>query len=146
MSTHDARRRWMAVLAHSELEPLETLLAAVPALPSHAVLRGPEIGLVMVQGRAGGGAFNLGEMTVTRCTIRNTDGAVGHAYLAGRHLRRAELAAALDAALQEPAAFEALDRAVIAPLAAMQAEERAVQAARAEETRVEFATLATMRA
>ena len=46
----------------------------------------------MVRGRAGGGgaAFNLGEMTVTRCTVRTETGFVGHAYIAGprRTVRR----------------------------------------------------------
>ena len=32
----------------------------------------------------GGAAFNLGEMTVTRCTVRTETGFVGHAYVAGR--------------------------------------------------------------
>lgn len=146
MAFHDGRRRWMAVLANSELEPLEALLAAAPALPNHVLLRGPEVGLVMVQGRAAGTVFNLGEMTATRCTVRNADASVGHAYLAGRHLRRAELAAALDAALQDAETFEAIDRAIITPLARLQAQARADQALRAKETRVDFATLATMRA
>ncbi len=40
----------------------------------------------MVRGRAGGtGApFNLGEMTVTRCSVTLDDGRVGHAYVPGR--------------------------------------------------------------
>ena len=59
----------------------------------------------MARGRPGGdGApFNLGEMTVTRCTVRLEDGTVGHAYVAGRDMRQAELAAVLDAVLQGPA-------------------------------------------
>jgi alpha-D-ribose 1-methylphosphonate 5-triphosphate synthase subunit PhnG len=41
-------------------------------MPAHDVLRPPEIGTVMVRGRAGatGAPFNLGEMTVTRATVR----------------------------------------------------------------------------
>ncbi len=67
-------------------------------------MRGPEGGLVMVRGRAGGGGapFNLGEMTVTRCTVRLGSGLVGHAYVAGREPRRAELAALVDALMQDP--------------------------------------------
>ncbi len=75
-----------------------------PILPDYTVLRGPESGLVMVRGRAGGGGapFNLGEMTVTRCTVRTESGLVGHAYIAGRDERRAELAALADALMQDP--------------------------------------------
>jgi alpha-D-ribose 1-methylphosphonate 5-triphosphate synthase subunit PhnG len=141
------RQAWMSVLANAPLAAIEARLAEVAPLSPHTRLRGPEIGLVMVQGRAGGdgAAFNLGEMTVTRCTVRNVAGQVGHAYLAGRDLRRAELAAALDAALQAPSGSEALLRTIIAPLAEAQTAARQEVAARAATTRVDFFTLATMR-
>lgn len=144
---HEARRRWMAVLARAGAEEIAARLALCPALPDHVRLRGPEAGLVMVRGRQGGiGApFNLGEMTVTRCTVRNADGRIGHAYIAGRDARRAELAASLDAALQDPARRATLEARVIAPLAAAQAAHRAEAASRAAATRVQFFTLATMR-
>jgi alpha-D-ribose 1-methylphosphonate 5-triphosphate synthase subunit PhnG len=101
----------------------------------------------MLRGRAGGGgaAFNLGEMTVTRCTVRVADGHVGHAYVAGRDARQAELAALLDAALQDPARHDALQAMVIAPLAARQRAARDGIARRAAATRVDFFTMATMR-
>ncbi len=144
-----ARRRqhWMAVLAAAPLAAIEARLAEAPALPPHTRLRGPETGLVMVQGRAGGeGApFNLGEMTVTRCSIRNESGAVGHAYLAGRDHRHAEIAAAVDAALQDDTLHAAWAEAVIAPLAAAAEQARHAVAAEAAATKVDFFTLATMR-
>ncbi len=148
----DERRAWMAVLARAPAAEIAALLAALSApLPPHERLRGPETGLVMVRGRQGGdGApFNLGEMTVTRCAVRlsGPDGppVVGHAYVAGRDARQAELAALLDAALQRPALRPALMEAVVRPLAARQAEGRAATARKAAATRVAFATLATMR-
>jgi len=152
-SLHDAahdlglRRRWMAVLARAGAEEIRTRLADVPPLPAHQRLRGPETGLVMARGRQGGdGApFNLGEMTVTRCSVRLADGTVGHAYVAGRDAAQAELAALLDAALQDPARREALLAAVVEPLAAAQAARRATIAAKAAATRVDFFTMATMR-
>ena len=137
------RQEWMAILARAAFPELQAL---APPLPEHSRLRGPEVGMVMVRGRTGGeGApFNLGEMTVTRCSI-GAEGFVGHATIAGRDLGLAELAARLDAALQDPARHAALARDVLAPLAAAQ-EARGVQEARhAAATRVEFATLATMR-
>ncbi len=143
-----ARQRWMAVLARASAAEIERLLAGAPALSAHTRLRGPETGLVMLRGRAGGSgaAFNLGETTVTRCSVRNAEGRVGHATIAGRDLRAAELAAALDAALQDAARRAVLEAAVLAPLAAAQAARRAAQARRAAATRVQFFTLATMRA
>jgi len=141
------RQGWMAVLARASAAQILAQLAEIPALPRHQRLRGPETGLVMVRGRTGGtGApFNLGEMTVTRCTVQLDGGAIGHAYVAGRCDRQAELAAMLDAALQDPARREAIEAAVIAPLAASQAEERRVTAAKAAATQVKFFTMATMR-
>ncbi len=100
------RRHWMAVRARAEAEAIAALLAPLPAFPAHEKLRPAETGLVMVRGRAGGdGApFNLGEMTVTRCAVRLGE-TVGHAYVAGRDKRQAELAAVLDAALQGDASL-----------------------------------------
>jgi alpha-D-ribose 1-methylphosphonate 5-triphosphate synthase subunit PhnG len=141
------RQRWMAVLARASAAELEGRLAAAPPLPPCTRLRGPETGLVMVQGRAGGsgGAFNLGEMSVTRCTVRAASGQIGHAYVAGRDAARAELAARLDAALQDPALAPEIERCVVAPLAAAQQATRAEDAARAAATKVQFFTMATMR-
>jgi alpha-D-ribose 1-methylphosphonate 5-triphosphate synthase subunit PhnG len=97
----------------------------------------------MVRGRAGGtGApFNLGEMTVTRCTVELHDGPIGHAYIRGRATRHAELAAVLDAMLQDRVRHDTVDRQVIRRLAAAQAERRRRAEARAAATRVEFLTL-----
>ena len=142
----EARRHWMGVLARAGAEEIAARLEAT-ALPGHTRLRGPETGLVMVRGRAGGdGApFNLGEMTVTRCAVRLADGAVGHAYRAGRDARAAELSAVLDAALQDPARRDALLDGVIAPLAEAQEAARQTQARKAAATRVQFFTMANMR-
>jgi len=135
----------MAVLARATADELAT--AAAGRLPAFIRLRGPEVGLIMLRGRAGGtGApFNLGEATVVRCTVRTADGWVGHAYCLGRDLRQAELAAAIDAALQNPALTLELDAAVIQPLAATQAACRETLSRRAAATQVQFFTLATMR-
>lgn len=147
MDLMSRRQKWMATLARAATPAIEARLAEVAPLPGHQRLRGPETGLVMVQGRAGGSgaAFNLGEMTVTRCTVHNARGIVGHAYVAGRDPRKAELAAALDAALQDPESGPGLEDAVIRPLAdTLDAADGALRA-QAEATRVDFFTLATMR-
>jgi alpha-D-ribose 1-methylphosphonate 5-triphosphate synthase subunit PhnG len=141
------RRRWMAILARAPADGLEALLNAAGGAPDYTVLRGPEGGLVMVRGRAGGGGapFNLGEMTVTRCTVRLDAGLVGHAYVAGREPRRAELAALVDALMQDPERAETLEAQVIAPLEAAQAAKRAERAGKAAATRVQFFAMQTMR-
>ena len=134
----------MAVLARASAAELAN---GEGLLPGYVRLRGPEMGLVMLQGRAGGtgAAFNLGEATVARCTVKAEGGQVGHAYRLGRDLRAAELAAAIDAALQDQARREALQEEVIRPLAAAQAARRAGTARKAAATQVQFFTMATMR-
>lgn len=134
----------MGLLARASEVELESAIGALAAPPpSYRRLRGPETGLVMLRGRAGGTGerFNLGEMTVSRCTVALPDGTVGHAYVAGTELRRAELAAVFDALLQDPARRPPIAREVIEPLAWAEAERRRARADRAAATRVEFFTL-----
>jgi alpha-D-ribose 1-methylphosphonate 5-triphosphate synthase subunit PhnG len=138
-----ARARWMSTLAQAEPAAVESAWAGLPSRPAYRLLRGPETGLVMVRGRAGGtGApFNLGEMTVTRCSVELDDGTVGHAYVAGGDPRHAETAAVLDAMLQDPIGRAAVESAVVEPLvAAREARHRSARA-RAGTTRVEFFTM-----
>ena len=146
LSPQAARQKWMAVLARASADELAAGLAVLPALPEAEVLRAPETGLVMVRGRAGGDgdAFNLGEMTVTRCAIR-LGSHIGHAYIAGRDHAKARLAALVDAALQNAALHDALMKAVVEPLAAAQQAARSAEARKAAATRVDFFTMATMR-
>jgi len=140
---HAARRRWMSVLAQATGAEIERAWQALPERPEYHVVRRPEVGLVMVRGRAGGSGapFNLGEMTVTRCTVDLPSGMAGHGYVAGRDVRHAELAAVFDALLQDPLLTTRLEEAVIAPLEAGQRERRRQMAARSAPTRVEFFTL-----
>jgi len=108
------------------------------------VLRRPETGLVLVRGRAGGRGqqFNFGEMTVTRCAVQLDSGIVGHAYVGGRDRRHAELAALVDALLQDTVHAPALLAGVIEPLAAEAAARRLRKAREAAATKVEFFTVA----
>ncbi len=142
-----ARQHWMAVLARAEAAEIAALLDTCPPAPPWQLLRGPESGLVMVRGRAGGGgaAFNLGEMTVTRCTVRTDEGQVGHAYVAGRDREKAKLAALVDALLLQPDRTSILRQHVIAPLEQKQRARLETTARKAAATRVQFFTLASMR-
>jgi len=146
-SAEHARRHWMSVLARAAADELQSCLADHGGAPGYQRLRGPESGLVMVRGRAGGAGapFNLGEMTVTRCTVRTASGQVGHAYVTGRDTRKAELAAVLDALLQDPDRRAALTEGVIATLAARQAAARAEVARKAAATKVQFFAMRNMR-
>lgn len=134
-----ARKALMATFAKAAPSRLAGLL---PDLPAHTVLRQPEIGAVMVQGRIGatGPAFNLGEMTVTRTSIRLATGEVGHAWVQGRDKGHALRAAALDAMMQTGAAADLMKR-VIQPLAAEARSDRVKRTAKAASTKVDFFTL-----
>jgi alpha-D-ribose 1-methylphosphonate 5-triphosphate synthase subunit PhnG len=133
------RKSWMATLAKA---PSGRLAALVPDLPPHAVLRQPEIGAVMVRGRAGGAgaAFNLGEMTVTRASVRLETGEVGHAWVQGRDKAHALRAAAVDALMQTDRAPDLLAR-VLHPLEAEAHGARAARTAKAAGTKVDFFTM-----
>ncbi|MDJ0611916.1 MAG: phosphonate C-P lyase system protein PhnG [Kiloniellales bacterium] len=138
-----ARRAWMSLLARASPEDLEAVWDALEDPPSRRWLRRPETGLVMVRGRAGGTgqAFNLGEMTVTRCVLATEEGYSGHATVAGRDARHAELAACFDALLQDPRRRPALERDLLARLERARAAADRARAAAAAATKVEFFTL-----
>src|SRR5688500_10236857 len=112
------RRESMALLAGAEAAAVASAWAAFPARPQYKVIRGPETGLVMVRGRMGGGgdAFNLGEATVTRATVRIETGEVGHAYCLGSDRDKALQAAVFDALWQLPETQAAVETEVLAPL------------------------------
>jgi alpha-D-ribose 1-methylphosphonate 5-triphosphate synthase subunit PhnG len=139
-----ARRARLSTLATA---PAARLLALWSdgwggSAPAHDILRPPEIGTVMVRGRAGatGAPFNLGEMTVTRATVRLADGAVGHGHVQGRD-KEAALTAALIDALCEAGEAAPLEAAILAPLRAEAEAQRRARAARAAATKVEFFTM-----
>lgn len=133
------RQRAMGLLARAQPEVLAELF---PELPEHNVLRGPEIGAVMVRGRMGGtGApFNMGEMSVTRCSVSLPCGTVGHAYVQGRDKSHAQRAAVLDALL-ETSQDDTLSACILTPLETAETERRESRARKAAATKVEFFTM-----
>ena len=142
-SANQQRRRWMAVLARASREELEQAWAALPEHPDRQWLRRPETGLAMLRGRTGGSGaqFNLGEASVTRCTLRNARGTTGVAYILGRDHRRAELAALFDALMQEDGELLGITNGAIDALAAVQAARRETAGRKTAATRVDFYTL-----
>lgn len=136
------RKAWMSLLAKAPETRVATLLDAACERPAFTWLRAPEIGSVMVQGRAGGtGApFNLGEMTVTRCALKLQSGIVGHGYVQGRRKACAEAAAFIDALMQTDQA-PMISKAVLTPLRDEMAEVRKTRASKAAATKVDFFTM-----
>lgn len=137
-----ARQGWMAILAKSSVVNLEQQVETLGTLPQYTFLRQPEIGLTMVRGRAGGTgeAFNLGEMTITRCVVKIGE-TTGFGYVGGRSKRHAELAAVCDALLQQEAWRDTVCDRVIEPLQTIIKEKQAQQQRQTDATKVEFFTM-----
>ncbi|MFT6911541.1 MAG: alpha-D-ribose 1-methylphosphonate 5-triphosphate synthase subunit PhnG [Paracoccaceae bacterium] len=137
-----ARKSWLGLLAKSSAADVARLWQVFGAAPEHTVLRAPEIGGVMVRGRAGaiGAAFNLGEMTVTRASVKLADGAVGHGYVQGRSKDHAVQAALIDALMQTEAA-DLVEAQVLVPLRNDMAARKSKRAAKAASTKVDFFTM-----
>ena len=137
----EPRRLALNALAAADAAALAQAWSDWADKPGFKPVRGPETGLVMVRGRAGGGGapFNLGEASVSRATIRLDSGEIGHGYCLGRDLDKARLIAVFDALFQrDPTTVEAQ---VLAPLrtAASAADLRRKQETAA--TRVNFFTM-----
>jgi alpha-D-ribose 1-methylphosphonate 5-triphosphate synthase subunit PhnG len=136
------RQRWMSLLARAPETLVGKLVRDLGSEPTFEWVRPPEVGSVMVRGRTGGtgAAFNLGEMTVTRCVLRLATGETGHAYVQGRSKVKARQAALVDALMQGPEAAQ-VRAAVLDPMAAALAEAKRTRAAKAAATKVEFFTM-----
>ncbi|MEM7076282.1 MAG: phosphonate C-P lyase system protein PhnG [Pseudomonadota bacterium] len=137
-----ARQAWLSLLARAPSTSVLRVWNAAKLAPDHIDLRAPEVGAVMVRGRAGavGAPFNLGEMSVTRASVRLRCGAIGHGYAQGRSTAHARIAALVDALMQTQVA-DAVRQAVLCPLEAEMSSAREARASRAAATKVEFFTL-----
>jgi alpha-D-ribose 1-methylphosphonate 5-triphosphate synthase subunit PhnG len=137
------RQDWMRILALAPWADLASRAASLADI-SCDMIRPPETGLVMLRGRIGGSgaAFNLGEATVTRCTVRTPKGHEGYAYVMGRNRDHARIAAICDALLQDCDRRDEISRAVIEPLRVGLNEKRNLAARKAAATKVDFFTLA----
>jgi alpha-D-ribose 1-methylphosphonate 5-triphosphate synthase subunit PhnG len=131
----------MYTLAHADIADLLPFAARLKAA-GYQFIRPPEIGMALVRGRMGatGAPFNLGEMTVTRCVVKNDEACVGYSYIAGRDKTHAELAALADAHLQG-ARHRSWVCQIIERLDARRQARQAEAARRRAGTRVDFFTL-----
>ncbi len=133
----------MSVLARSTADKLAGYWQDNATNITYQFLRKPERGLVMVQGRAGGTGqrFNLGEMTVTRCSVKLANGLVGHSYIKGRDCQHAEFAAAFDALFQDKQQSQLLRNTMLEELDSSYREQRQARSKKAAATKVDFFTM-----
>jgi alpha-D-ribose 1-methylphosphonate 5-triphosphate synthase subunit PhnG len=136
------RARRIRALSLGDRDLLAALMDELGPMPEVELLRGPERGLIMVQGRldGGGSPFNLGDLLLTRCAVR-AGGHVGHGFRAGDEPEAAFLAALADALAENPDRAPAIG-AVVAKLEAALAAAEAAEAERTLKTKVEFLTMA----
>lgn len=136
------RKRRMEALARARRDELEQFLATHAGDVTVSPVRGPETGLVMVRGKIGGGGspFNLGEVSVSRASVRLATGEIGHGQLLGGDKAHARLAAVIDA-LAQRAEFVGRVAALVAEIEARAAQEDAALAAETAATKVDFFTL-----
>jgi alpha-D-ribose 1-methylphosphonate 5-triphosphate synthase subunit PhnG len=134
------RQQWMSIFARIDACALIDAWRKLDRTQNFAWLRPAETGNVMVRGRMGGSGapFNMGEMTITRATVRLDDGTIGFGYVAGRALQKAEIAALLDAALQSD---PTLAQEILPPMKAALAATQDKESRKAAATKVEFFTL-----
>ncbi|GAB6036633.1 phosphonate C-P lyase system protein PhnG [Fundidesulfovibrio butyratiphilus] len=137
------RRRVLSALAKARAADVTRAWDETGDKPAYETLRGPQTGLVMVRGRAGGTgeSFNLGEMTVTRASVRLEGGQVGHGYVAGRDKDHALGCALFDALVQVPGRQGEVLVRVVEPLERAVAKRSDRESARIDATRVEFFTM-----
>ncbi|WP_176086186.1 phosphonate C-P lyase system protein PhnG [Martelella sp. HB161492] len=138
-----ARKKAAGLLARASAEELGSALNRLAPDEAVSPLRGPETGLVMLRGRIGGGgaAFNLGEATASRASVRLADGRVGHGYCLGADRRKAQMIAIIDALMQRSELAALIDTTLLAPLDTRLAGERSRQAEETAATRVDFFTM-----
>jgi alpha-D-ribose 1-methylphosphonate 5-triphosphate synthase subunit PhnG len=136
-----ARSGWLRILSLSDGSDLAAVASPLINVPFE-YLRTPETGLVMLRGRMGstGAPFNFGEATVTRCAVHAL-GHEGHAYVLGRNIDHARMAALCDALLQSAEHSRKLHEHVLSPLAARLRDRHLKAAGKAAATKVDFFTL-----
>lgn len=140
------RKAWISVLSKAKPQELIELwdgIASHDVVSNSQILRPPETGMVMVRGRTGGagGAFNLGEMTVTRCAVRLKSGVTGIGYVSGRNKKHSQIAALVDAMMQSDGLKPIAENGIIAPLKLANELREVAISKKAKATQVEFFTM-----
>ena len=133
---------WMSLLATSNQSDLLNLWEQKKIRVNYIWLRTPEIGSIMAQGRMGvtGDKFNIGEVTITRCSLKLNCGTIGHSYVQGRSKKKAEISALCDALMQTKMSKE-INKNIIIPLGKIKKDNKDKILSKAEATKVDFFTL-----
>lgn len=136
-------KRALALLARADHQSLKQVWDSLPAKPHFHKIRGPEVGLVMVKGRIGGGGdpFNLGETTVCRASIETDTGVIGHSYRLGTDKAAAELGAVLHALWQSDDYRQHIESTLLNPIEQRAEAEARTRSQQTAATKVDFFTM-----
>lgn len=145
--SHSLRQEWMSILARADFETLQIkwseLTQSLDIKTNYQILRPAEIGMVMVRASVNGSGspFNMGEATATRCSVQMNSGEMGSAYILGRNKPHAELAAVIDAVIQNGEFSEHILKKLLQPLAELEVLRQKQRQRKAATTKVDFFTL-----
>ena len=136
------RSKWMSILSKSSDKSLANLFQSTEIYSAYKILKKPEIGSVMVRGKIGGTGelFNVGEVTITRCSILLNTGKMGFSYIQGRNKKKAITAAICDALMQTHLSPQIRNKILI-PLIKEEELRKKNIAKKAKATKVDFFTL-----
>ncbi|GHK97336.1 phosphonate C-P lyase system protein PhnG [Escherichia coli] len=136
------RQHWMSILAHSQPAELAARLKALNITADYEVIRAAETGGAD-SGADGWHRRTLfaGDATLTRATVRLTDGTLGYSWVLGRDKQHAERCALIDALMQQTRHFQNLSETLIAPLDADRMARIAARQAEVNASRVDFFTM-----
>ena len=139
---NESRKQWLSSLATADENYLISLWDNLNMKIEYNWLREPEIGSIMVQGKAGatGDNFNVGEVTITRCSLNLDKKIQGHCYVQGRNKYKSKIAALCDALMQTEKK-EIIKRNIIDKLIKYKNNKRNEILSKTEATKVDFFTL-----
>jgi alpha-D-ribose 1-methylphosphonate 5-triphosphate synthase subunit PhnG len=142
IQSNQQRQKWMSVLARADFAELERRWQSMSITTDYTVLRPAEIGMVMLRGRVNGNGspFNMGEATVTRCSIKMESGEIGSSYILGRNKQHAELAALIDGELLRGQNNQHLADELLNPLDELEQRRQLSKQNKAAKTKVDFFT------
>lgn len=139
----EARKQAMDTLSGATAQELSSAWKSWVPKPKVDPVRGPETGLVMVRGSIGGGGapFNLGEATVTRATVKLSNGKIGHGYALGTDRTKVQQAAIFDALWQGENTRADVEERLIRPVTERMRSEDARKRDEVAATKVDFFTM-----
>lgn len=138
-----SRQGWMRLLALAPEKMLQEHLAPLAQKINYVYLRKPELGLLMLEGKTQATRFNLGEMLVTRCSIRlhEPKDVQGFSWIAGNRPEHAFLAALGDALMQVSTHADALHRGLFAAIRTYEKKRALLHRQKFAPSRVQFFTM-----